>query len=87
MVSTPLPGHSSLGDGVANLISEVKMISDISHKNEIQFQTNDTPPEVARFWVEGGQLKFEGNADVAAQAMFDMLRDKIDEYVAERLAA
>jgi len=57
-----------------------------SSDSEIEFQTGATSGDVTRLWVENGELKFEGNVDAAAQALFDMLRGTVDKYVAEKLA-
>ena len=46
----------------------------------------DSDEEVARLWIESGQLKFAGDTDTAAQRLFEVLRGVIDEYVAEKLA-
>ena len=50
----------------------------------LRFAINEEPIEALLYFDHReGRVKFEGNLDLAAQRLFEMLRSEVDEYIKE----
>jgi len=55
---------------------------------KLQFQTADQAPHaVLWFDASDGTLKFTGDADLAARELIALMKESIDQYIQDQLAA